>query len=42
MDVQAGYRGFGLDLLQTFVFGGGNHNTLHDRDFAGITLSYKF
>ena len=42
MDVQGVYRGFGLDLMQTFVFGGGDHNTLHDRDFAGITLSYKF
>lgn len=42
MDVQTAYRGFGVDLLQTFVFGGGNHDTLHDRDFAGITLSYKF
>jgi hypothetical protein len=42
MDLQAGYHGFAVDLLQTFVFGGGNHDTLHDRDFAGITLSYKF
>ena len=41
-DLQTFYRGFGLDVLQTFVFGGGAHNTLHDRDFAGITLSYKF
>lgn len=42
LDTQFEYRGFGLDLMQNFIFGGGDHNTLHDRDFAGVTLSYKF
>jgi hypothetical protein len=42
IDLQAAYHGFAVDLLQTFIFGGGDHNTLHDRDFAGVTLSYKF
>ncbi len=42
IDLQAAWHGAAVDLLQTFVFGGGDHNTLRDRDFAGITLSYKF
>jgi hypothetical protein len=41
-DVRFTYGAFDVNLIQTFFFGGGLHNTLRDRDFFSASVGYRF
>ncbi|MGH8456744.1 MAG: DUF1302 domain-containing protein [Stenotrophobium sp.] len=41
-DIRFSYGPYEASLTQTFFFGGGNHNTLHDRDFFAASLGVRF
>ncbi|MEQ9736351.1 MAG: DUF1302 family protein, partial [Algiphilus sp.] len=36
------YADFGLDIQYAHFAGGGNNNTLHDRDSVSLAVSYNF
>jgi hypothetical protein len=42
IDVRFSYRQFDASLTQTFIFGGGNRNTLNDRDFFSASVGVRF
>lgn len=42
LDVRLNYGPFDASLAQTFLFGGGNRNTLHDRDFFTASIGMRF
>ncbi len=41
-DFRFSYRDFDINLVSTFLFGGGRRNTLADRDFVAASIAYKF
>lgn len=41
-DLRFSYGDVDLNLVGTFFFGGGRHNTLADRDFVAASIAYKF
>lgn len=42
VDLRLSYGDFDASLAQTFLFGGGRRNTLHDRDFFSASISMRF
>lgn len=42
VDVHFNYSAFDASLTQTFFFGGGNRNTLRDRDFFAVSVGVRF
>jgi len=42
VDLRLNYGAFDASLAQTFIFGGGNRNTLHDRDFFTASIGMRF
>ncbi|MGH8460249.1 MAG: DUF1302 domain-containing protein [Stenotrophobium sp.] len=42
IDVRFSYRQFDASLTQTFIFGGGDRNTLNDRDFLSASVGVRF
>lgn len=42
MSAFLGYGPYGLNVAQTIFSGGGDYNTLHDRNFFSLALSYQF
>ncbi len=42
LDVRLSYGDFDASLAQAFMFGGGNRNTLHDRDFFTASIGMRF
>ncbi|AXQ29159.1 DUF1302 family protein [Solimonas sp. K1W22B-7] len=41
-DVRLNYGPFDASVAQTFLFGGGDRNTLHDRDFFTASIGMRF
>ncbi len=41
-DFRFSFRDFDVNLVGTFLFGGGRRNTLADRDFVAASVAYKF
>lgn len=42
IDVHFNYGAFEASLTQSFLFGGGDRNTLHDRDFFAVAVGMHF
>lgn len=42
VDVHFAYGALDASVTQTFLFGGGNRNTLNDRDFFSVSLGMRF
>ena len=42
VDLHFAYGAFDASLTQNFLFGGGNRNTLNDRDFFSVSLGMHF
>ncbi|HET8882661.1 MAG TPA: DUF1302 family protein [Solimonas sp.] len=42
IDVHFNYGAFEASLTQSFLFGGGDRNTLHDRDFFAVAVGVHF
>lgn len=42
VDVHLSYRNLDASLTQTFLFGGGRRNTLHDRDYFAVSVGMRF
>jgi hypothetical protein len=41
-DLRFHYGSFDVNLIGTFLFGGGRRNTLSDRDFVAASVTYSF